>query len=55
MSPEERDEMREYRRALVHTTANLLALKFAIRNNLPDVYRLASANLRKEQLCTSML
>lgn len=48
MSQKERDEMREYRRTLVHTTANLLALKFAIRNNLPDVYRLASDNLRKE-------
>ena len=46
------DEMREYRRALVHTTANLLALKFAIHNNRPDVYRRASDNLRKEgMLC----
>ena len=49
------DEMREYRRALVHYTANLLAIKFAVKNNRPDVYRRASANLRKEQLCTSML
>lgn len=48
MTPNERDELRAFRRALVHTTANLMALRFAIRNNLPDVYRLASDNLRRE-------
>jgi len=46
MTTNERNEMREYRRALVHYTANLLALKFAVHNNRPDVYRRASANLR---------
>jgi len=51
MSMEERDELRAFRRALVHQTANLLAMRFAIRHNMPDAYRRASDNLRKEWIC----
>lgn len=40
------DEDRACKNAHIEYVANLLALKFAIKNGLPEVYRLASANLR---------